>query len=214
MQAINSSCITVPLPLFLSLSVSFWFVFAFVFVLGRLIKNLVQYSPQSPADAAHLLLLWLWHGSSSIFSRSSSWLWLWPALCADHDKCKKQFIAHLTQFSFFMSSRAGAERQRGAGKEGACLGARLPGKQSFADTHAPCRMLPAPSSMHHEPIDRAPWNVDHGPRTVDRGPRMVQRNSILDFMCDKYEVQTFLCSSNFYAAFVFVVERIEDAPRP
>lgn len=85
-------------------------------------------------------------------------------------------------------------------------------------SRAACRMLlaPRPCTMNHRPsnVERGTCNVQRATWSVERGPRMVQRNSILDFMCDKYEVQTFLCFFNFYAAFVFVVERIEDAPRP
>lgn len=37
-------------------------------------------------------------------------------------------------------------------------------------------------------------------RTLDSSPKTGPCNSILDFMRDKNEVQTFLCSRRFYAA--------------
>lgn len=158
MRAINSCCIALISLSFLSFVSAFSVCFCFCF--GRLIKNLVQYSPQSSADAAHLL-----HSTLLCSGTAPALVDSFGSGCgcgsglhsADHDKCKKQFIAHLTQFSFFMSSHRGRRRWRSWAGESprlalSCLGLAW-GHACRANRVSLTRTLHAACCL---PLDHAP----------------------------------------------------------
>jgi len=91
----------------------------------------------------------------------------------DHDKCKKQFIAHLTQFSFFMGShrprprlrprlKSRRRRQREEGDSLAGGHACKADKVSLTRTLHTTYCLECECGMQHA----ASWTPAHGPWTV------------------------------------------------